>query len=54
MPIFWPDLRFRENELKALRIPAKSPLSACHCSLNMKSMKIKTLKQVHGTTNWKY
>ena len=36
-PKFWPVLRFRENELKALRFSANSLLSAVHCLLNMES-----------------
>ena len=30
-PIFWPDLQFRGNELKALRFLAKLLWSAFHC-----------------------
>ena len=40
-PIFWPDLRFRENELKVLLFLAKSLFSAFHCLF----MEIKTLEQ---------
>ena len=36
-PIFWPDLRFRGIELKALQFLAKSLLSAFRCLLNMKN-----------------
>ena len=53
--ILWPELRFRENELKVLPFSSKIAFECFSFFVNIwRVMEIKTFEQVGAMTNWKY